>query len=513
MKLYKKVKDSIFNRAILAEKIASLSQTVVSRIESSASSATNTDLKLAESDKETLFSSIENAKKLAPNKICEQNFLQLELLTTDIYSFGSKRVQYIIDQDFAQIAQATKLFKDKTNEFNLLIVEIQKTARTEMESTLDKMVDTSRKNTFLSLFITILVIPVLIILFMYVYLAISRPISHLIKLMLDLSSGDFTGESQIMTKDEFGNLSASVNTFIKTIRTTINQISSTSHLLNSASSDLSVISGQMSSISKIVSGKSDTVSAAATQMKSNMDSIAESIGEASKNMGIIDISAEQMSSSIVEIANNSEKAKNITGAAVSQTKSASDRVNELGESALRIGKVTETISIISEQTNLLALNATIEAARAGEAGKGFAVVANEIKALSRQTAESTLNIKKLIEEIQRSTKLTVSEISNIWQVNTDVNEIVYIIAAAVEEQSATTKEIATKVAQTSAWVQRVEKNVYQSSGVVQNVAGEITNINQSSHELSSISFQIKQRAESLLMHSEKLKEIVQAFKI
>jgi len=80
----------------------------------------------------------------------------------------------------------------------------------------------------------------------------------------------------------------------------------------------------------------------------------------------------------------------ITDEAVSEAKSASDNVDELGKAAQEISKVTEAITEISEQTNLLALNATtIEAARAGEAGKGFAVVANEIKELARQTAEAT----------------------------------------------------------------------------------------------------------------------------
>ena len=72
-----------------------------------------------------------------------------------------------------------------------------------------------------------------------------------------------------------------------------------------------------------------------------------------------------------------------------KSKSASEKIDNLGRAAQDIGKVTETITEISEQTNLLALNATIEAARAGEAGKGFAVVANEIKELAKQTAKAT----------------------------------------------------------------------------------------------------------------------------
>lgn len=159
--------------------------------------------------------------------------------------------------------------------------------------------------------------------------------------------------------------------------------------------------------------------------------------------------AVSMTTTINEIAQNTEKANTITGEAVSEAKGASDNVDELGSAAQEISKVTETVTEISEQTNLLALNATIEAARAGDAGKGFAVVANEIKELARQTAEATQDIKRRIEGIQDSTSGTVTKIQQISKVINDVNDIVSTIASSVEEQSVTTKEIATNVAQAS----------------------------------------------------------------
>lgn len=51
------------------------------------------------------------------------------------------------------------------------------------------------------------------------------------------------------------------------------------------------------------------------------------------------------------------------------------------------------IQSVTSQTNILALNALIEANRAGEHGRGFAVVAEEVKAVSRQIARISTELK------------------------------------------------------------------------------------------------------------------------
>src|SRR3712207_7643302 len=100
------------------------------------------------------------------------------------------------------------------------------------------------------------------------------------------------------------------------------------------------------------------------------------------NVSTVAAAAEQMGSSIREIAQNASAAAQVAQEAVVSAQSATATITELGASSVEIGNVLNTISTIAEQTNLLALNATIEAARAGEAGKGFAVVATEGKDLA-----------------------------------------------------------------------------------------------------------------------------------
>ena len=110
------------------------------------------------------------------------------------------------------------------------------------------------------------------------------------------------------------------------------------------------------------------------------------------------------------------------------------------------------INGIAEQTNLLALNATIEAARAGEAGKGFAVVASEVKELAQETARATEDISQRVEAIQADTAGAVDAISQISTVIGEINDFQATIAAAVEEQTATTNEMNRNVAEAASGI-------------------------------------------------------------
>lgn len=349
----------------------------------------------------------------------------------------------------------------------------------------------------------------------FISMAIVNPINAAITSLRDIAEGegDLTKRLPAKSSDEVGEMARWFNTFIEKLQSMITHIAENSKGVGNRSTELSKISQVLQGDAEQTYQKSTSVASSAEKMSANLNSVAAAMEESATNVNMVATAAEEMSSTINEIAENAEKARGVSTEAVHQAKSASEKMTALGAAADKIGKVTETITEISEQTNLLALNATIEAARAGEAGKGFAVVANEIKELAKQTAEATLDIKTLIDDVQTTTLSATDGIKRISEIISGVNEIVGTIATAVEEQTATTSEIAGNIAQASEGIQEVNENVNQSSTAATMISEDISGVSGAANNINSVSGSIKDNAKTLLELSTELNNIVRRFKV
>ena len=227
------------------------------------------------------------------------------------------------------------------------------------------------------------------------------------------------------------------------------------------------------------------MAAAAEETSRQSTAVASGSEEASASVQSVASATEQLSASIVEISRQIQLSTAGTRQAVQEAAETNDKIRNLADAAQRIGDVVKLINEVAAQTNLLALNATIEAARAGEFGKGFAVVASEVKTLATQTAKATDEITARISEMQAVTEQSVGAVEVISERIKEINEVSNTIAAAVEQQDAATREIASSVQHASSGAAEVSSNIVGISQAADDTGRIATRVNQASHSISA----------------------------
>ena len=329
---------------------------------------------------------------------------------------------------------------------------------------------------------------------------VANPLRQVTSTAESIANGDLSGNIESSGRsDEVGVLMESFNKMIKMLRDQNQEILNGVNVIASTSSQI------LTSTTQIATGSAETA-AAISQTTTTVEEVRQAAQLSSQKAKNLSDSANL----VAQVSLNGQKA---VEEAVDGINNISKQMNEiaqtvilLSEQSQSIGGIIASVTNLADQSNLLAVNAAIEAAKAGEQGKGFSVVAQEIRNLAEQSKQATMQVRKILNDVQKATGAAVLATE---QGNRAVEAGVKKSAQAGEairiltESSGEAVQIATQI---------VASSQQQLIGMDQ-IGMAMQNINQAGMETALSMNQAEEALTNLHELGQKLKELLEHFKM
>lgn len=300
---------------------------------------------------------------------------------------------------------------------------------------------------------------------------LSAKVAQVLKVVNSVAEGSFDLVVPDLGDDAVGQVGKALSTAITSMRTALQSVQSVTTTVTSAATQVSSASAE--------------ISRGAQSQASSLEETASSLEEITSTVKQNTDNAQQAR----QLANGSRDIAEKGGAVVSDAIRA---MGEINQSSTRIADIITTIDEIAFQTNLLALNAAVEAARAGEQGRGFAVVAAEVRNLAQRSALAAKEIKALIQDSVRKVENGTSLVNQSGRTLDEIVVSVKRVTDIVAEIAAASREQLTGLEQVNKAVAQMDRVTQSNASQTEEMAGT---------------------AESLMSHSEQLRDLISQFRL
>lgn len=428
----------------------------------------------------------------------------IEILQTNLVSYRKNREKQIDLLGEGKVQEAQELGTGIQAElFEQIRSQIYKLAdRASLHVSQQLEQDQKNAKTSMWLFIGLGVLALLFSIFIVFALnqTIAKPLNDLSYTAAEIAEGNLQVQlKNELRKDEVGILNNAFFNMVNKLKKSISEILEGVNTLGSSASEI------LAATTQVAAGASETATSISEttttveEVRQAASLSSEKASRVSENSNQVAMVTQSGQKAVEEVVSGMQNIK-------SQMDSIANTIVRLSEQSQQIGGIIAAVNDVADQSNLLAVNAAIEAAKAGEQGKGFSIVAQEIKNLAQQSKQATAQVRAILFDVQKATTAAVMATE---QGTKAVEYGVKQSAKAGESIDLLAKNVRESV---QAATQIVASSQQQTIGMDQ-VGLAMTNINQAGTENAASMIQAEKAAKELHELGQRLKMLVEQYKI
>lgn len=284
---------------------------------------------------------------------------------------------------------------------------------------------------------------------------LEQAVNNYLYFMQEVARGDLTRRVEVEHNGALGALGTGMNAMVSNLHDITRQVQQASSNIAAAAAEILAATTQQASSAAEQSSAVTQTSTTIEEIKVITHQTAQQAAQVSQDGQSALHIARQGTQSVEETISSMNQIRQ-------RVESIAQTILSLSEQTQAIGAITTTVSELSDQSNLLALNAAIEAARAGEQGRSFAVVAQHVRDLAERSKAATVQVREILEEIQRATNAAVlvteegsKRVEAGTQLAMSAGEVIHRIASEVESGAQSNMQIVAAAHQQTAGMEQI----------------------------------------------------------